>query len=158
VNEWPSYGEYIERYRQLIRVMRGLSPHKRREHFNMRIWGQRTECGTVACAAGHAAQDAWFKDQGFLLVQNLYEEASRQLIVTYQGRRGWGAIEGFFGPSYAPVHPVFMAPMDIDGVIRAAEKEIAKLEAGMYQRVVSGWQTLWRWDRAARLSRAIAPA
>lgn len=56
--------ERIERWENVLRVLRGLSPHERKKHWDMATWGQQTECGTVACAAGHCGMDAWFRRRG----------------------------------------------------------------------------------------------
>jgi len=57
----------VERYERLLKVMQGLTPHQRREHFDITTWGYRTECGTVACAAGHAGLNTWFRRHGFTM-------------------------------------------------------------------------------------------
>jgi hypothetical protein len=59
--------ERIERLENLLRVLRNLTPHQRRKHWDMNTWGYNTECGTVACAAGHAGLDPWFRRRGFVL-------------------------------------------------------------------------------------------
>lgn len=59
-----SIEQKIERWQQAIRVLKGLSPHERRKHWNMAWWGERNECGTIACAAGHCALDPWFRRRG----------------------------------------------------------------------------------------------
>lgn len=63
-----SLAKKIERWANLQRVLENLSEHDRIHHFCMTIWGAHTECGTVACAAGHAAMDPWFRKQGLRLV------------------------------------------------------------------------------------------
>lgn len=55
----------IERYENVIRVLGSLSRHERREHFDMSTFGRITDCGTVACAAGHCSLDPWFRKRGF---------------------------------------------------------------------------------------------
>lgn len=62
-----SSAERIERWENVLRVLRALTPHQRREHFDMSIWGKETPCGTVACAAGHCGLDPWFRRRGFKL-------------------------------------------------------------------------------------------
>jgi hypothetical protein len=57
--------QLIERWTQLARVLRELPEHDKNEHFDMISWGHETACGTVACAAGHAALDPWFQERGF---------------------------------------------------------------------------------------------
>lgn len=59
--------EKVERWQQVIRVLRSLTPHQKKHHFNMESWAEKTTCGTVACAAGHAGMDRWFISQGFEL-------------------------------------------------------------------------------------------
>lgn len=55
----------IERWQNVLRVLRALTPHQRREHWNMAIIGEKTACGTVACAAGHCSLDTWFRRRGY---------------------------------------------------------------------------------------------
>jgi hypothetical protein len=57
--------EQLKRWHHVLRVLEALTPHQRRRHWNMETWGEKTECGTVACAAGHCALDPWFRRQGF---------------------------------------------------------------------------------------------
>lgn len=54
----------IERWEQLIRVLRELPAHEKKKHFNMGVWITKTKCGTVACAAGWAGLDPWFRRRG----------------------------------------------------------------------------------------------
>lgn len=121
----------IERYEQLIRVMQALSPHARKKHFDMRNWGQRTDCGTTMCAAGFAGSDPWFRKQGFKFYKDRDEGV---MTVKYQDEVGWDAISDFFGMladehsrGIAPRHQVFMLPRSVDEVIAAARARIAIL-------------------------------
>lgn len=57
----------IERWDNVLRVLEGLGPHERDEHWDMTTWGQKTACGTIACAAGHCGLDPWFRDQDFTM-------------------------------------------------------------------------------------------
>ena len=59
--------ERVERWEQVLRVLRALTPHQRRKHWDMGIFGRKTECGTVACAAGHCGLDTWFRRRGFTM-------------------------------------------------------------------------------------------
>lgn len=54
---------YIERLRQALRVMEGLSDVDR-TNFNINVIAQRTEAGIAACIAGHCGLDPWFQDRG----------------------------------------------------------------------------------------------
>lgn len=58
----------IERWENVLRVLRALTPHQRRKHWDMGSFGQRTDCGTVACAAGHCGLDPWFTRRGFKMI------------------------------------------------------------------------------------------
>lgn len=60
-------GEMIERWVNAERVLDALPQHDREKHWNMAVWGVQSECGTVACAAGHCGLDPWFRDRGFKL-------------------------------------------------------------------------------------------
>jgi hypothetical protein len=66
--------EQIKRWSEALRVMINLTPHERKKHFNMEFWGVKTECGTIACAAGHCGLDPWFKRQGFKLLPAVVEK------------------------------------------------------------------------------------
>lgn len=61
----PENRKYIERWTQALRVLTKMSKHERERHFDMSHWGQKTECGTVACLAGHCSLDPWFRRRGF---------------------------------------------------------------------------------------------
>lgn len=62
-----SKDQRIERWEQCLRVLETMPEHERLHHWSMAKWGIETECGTVACAAGHCALDPWFTNQGFVL-------------------------------------------------------------------------------------------
>lgn len=70
--------QQIERWENVLRVLRSLTPHQRRRHWNMQIIGAKTECGTVACACGHSSLDPWFRRRGYA---GYFEENNR-----YPGR------------------------------------------------------------------------
>lgn len=55
----------IERWENVIRVLQSLTPHERKRHFEMAIFGEKTDCGTRACAAGFCSLDPWFRRRGF---------------------------------------------------------------------------------------------
>lgn len=74
----------IKRLQQVVRVLENLP---RTARVDMWIWAN--ECGTVACAAGWAGQDPWFRRRGFKL------DKVRERV-TYFGHYGFVAIEEFF--------------------------------------------------------------
>ena len=55
----------IARWAALDRALARLTPHERERHFDMKTWGEKTECGTVACAAGHGSFDPTLNRMGF---------------------------------------------------------------------------------------------
>lgn len=57
--------ERIKRWEHVRKVLKKLTPHERRKHFDMGDWAIKTYCGTVACAAGHCGFDPWFRKRGF---------------------------------------------------------------------------------------------
>lgn len=75
VKEWRDVtpAQRIERVENLLRVLRALTPHERKKHFDMGTWGAKTQCGTVACAAGWAGMDPWFKRRGFVMLPDTWD-------------------------------------------------------------------------------------
>ncbi len=103
--------ERIERWEQARRVLKSLSPHERRKHWNMAFWGEKTACGTVACAAGHCGLDPWFRRRGFQLnfekstgsdPPEFYDDISD--VDAFFGRRGSERI--FYNTKRRPVGKV----------------------------------------------------
>lgn len=64
-DEQVTQEQYIERWEQALRVLESMSEHERTQHFDMGDWGVKTDCGTVACLAGHCSLDPWFVERGF---------------------------------------------------------------------------------------------
>jgi hypothetical protein len=57
----------LERWQQCLRVLRSLTKHEREHHFDMATWGEKNDCGTTGCAAGHCSLDPWFRKRGLRL-------------------------------------------------------------------------------------------
>ncbi len=89
--------QLIERWQNGLRVLQSMDPHEREKHFNMALWGRKTDCGTVACAAGHFSLDPWFVTLGFS--SHWYAPDDPYLIPTLEADAGsWGTmIRTFFG-------------------------------------------------------------
>lgn len=83
-------GEKIERWENVDRVLSNLTPHERREHFDMTDWGFETDCGTIACAAGHCGLDPWFYRRGLSLNSYLKGETISygNLVADFFGYEG----------------------------------------------------------------------
>ena len=99
-----SKAEKIERWKQAVRVLEGLSPHEKRRHFNMRVWGEKTDCGTVACAAGHCGLDTWFRRRGLSLDAGAFDGGPKFNAEEFFGREGFWRI--FMNVSHRPVSKV----------------------------------------------------
>jgi hypothetical protein len=60
-----THEQKIERWENVLRVLRSMTPHQRKKHFNMSTWAEKTDCGTIGCAAGLCSFDPWFRRRGF---------------------------------------------------------------------------------------------
>jgi hypothetical protein len=113
-----NHKEKIERWQNVLRVLRRLTPHQRRKHFNMAIFLDKTDCGTVGCAAGFCALDTWFRRRGF----------SARLDRNGLLEIGESAdIHGFFGPhgSSSIFHNLMRRPVGVViGEVKALIKEL----------------------------------
>ena len=113
-----THKQLIERWQNVLRVLRALTPHQRRKHFAMNSFGYQDECGTIACAAGHCSLDPWFRRRGF---KSVVEDDELQIVgyddymdydlnawgvgcVRFFGRDGADKI--FFNDSSRPVSQV----------------------------------------------------
>lgn len=95
-----------EKFQQIVRVMNTLNPSQ----FDIQVWHHSSNCGTVACIAGHCAMDPWFIDQGLTLVPVIQAGG---MAPEYQGSWGLEALSRFldipmetsawlFGPAGRP--------------------------------------------------------
>jgi len=105
---------YVERWEQALRVLLGMDEHERTKHFDMSDWGHRTDCGTVACLAGHCSLDPWFRERGFHGEFNAggYLIFPSQRPITFFGERGNDKI--FTGPFIKWEHVVAAVREHID--------------------------------------------
>lgn len=62
-----SNAEKIQRWRHCEDVLVRMPEHVRQRHWDMSSWGHTTECGTIACAAGHCSLNPWFKRRGLTM-------------------------------------------------------------------------------------------
>lgn len=60
-----SHAEKVQRWERVRKVLRDMSKHQIKHHFDMGQWIRETECGTVGCAAGLCSIDPWFNRRGF---------------------------------------------------------------------------------------------
>jgi hypothetical protein len=86
----------IERLLRLADYLETVNP----ETFNMRTWGSRNECGTTACAMGHACDIPEFKELGLKLVWPELDHHTAQIEFPCPRRNitrvGIGAAQAFF--------------------------------------------------------------
>jgi hypothetical protein len=90
-----SRADQITRWEQAIRVLESLKPHERRKHFDMSVWGKKTPCGTIACAAGYCGLDRWFRKNGFRMDFKLRTRILRGETASNDNDRD---LEGYWGP------------------------------------------------------------
>lgn len=86
----------IERWENVQRVLKALTPHERRHHFEMQSWGHKTDCGTVACVAGHCSLDPWFRRRGFAAEWDKGYDVED--LVPTRGRSWSEMVDDFFDP------------------------------------------------------------
>jgi polyhydroxyalkanoate synthesis regulator phasin len=75
-----TFEEKLERWTQALRVLKELLRHVRTKHWNMSHWGIQTECGTVACAAGHCGMDPWFRKRGLKLKAVKFDDLIKENV------------------------------------------------------------------------------
>jgi hypothetical protein len=134
--EVPTKTQVIARWKNMARVLRGLSWHEKRNHFDMKFWGVETKCGTVACAAGHCGMDPWFRKHGLILNpgnkgdQEADGSSLRWLNLT---------TDEFFGEtgSNSILHNTSRRP--VGTVIREIESHIKRLEKHFDKEVEFPW-------------------
>jgi hypothetical protein len=112
--------DFIERLENVKRVLEAMDPHEREKHFNMEMWGRRTDCGTVGCAAGHASLDPWFQENGF---KGRINPAGN--IELWDDEFGWTVfsrrkVTNFFGKAGVDIF--------LDDTLRSVETVIAELD------------------------------
>jgi len=59
--------ERVIRWSHAVKVIGDMTEHEIKEHFDMSIYGKKTPCGTIGCAAGHLGLDPGFNRQGYKL-------------------------------------------------------------------------------------------
>ena len=110
----------IEIWTNVERVLDAMPEHERQHHWDMSQWGEKTDCGTVACAAGHCGLDPWFNERGFKLVFDKHGESKISDVPAFFGFTGANRI--FFNPEKRPVEKVLAE-------VREYIDELRKLDA-----------------------------
>lgn len=113
----PGKRVLITRWTHVIRVLKGLSPHEKENHFNMGTFAYKTECGTVACAAGHCGLDPWFRARGLKTVFQRGHSSGDSV----------GSWENFFGETGTRIF-MCVSPRSVDDVISEIREHIKWLK------------------------------
>jgi hypothetical protein len=129
IKEWMNCSpeERIERWEQAVRVLEGLDEHTRTQHWDMGVWGRRTPCGTVACAAGHCGLDPWFRERGLQLNMYLFNIDAEDNPDNYDLDPDTFDVAGFFG--YFGSRDIFWngTPRPVETVIEEMKAFIQRL-------------------------------
>lgn len=130
----------IVRWENVLRVLRGLSRHERKKHFDMGTWGEKTECGTVACAAGHCGLDPWFRKNGlklnFTKLDKIWEDGAVEWDADFEvplnviGDRDIDVVEAFFGMRGTQDIFYDTTPRHVGAVINQVRRHLTRLRKG----------------------------
>jgi hypothetical protein len=117
--------QQIERWQNVERVLHKMPEHERQKHWDMATWGEKTACGTVACAAGHCGLDPWFRRRGFKLdfKGGDYEISDVPEFFGFEGAR-----RIFFNAKRRPVEAVLAEVREYVAELRQATTLSAKLK------------------------------
>jgi len=108
----------IERLKHLVTILRAVPP----ERFDMGYW----ECGTVACAVGHACHDPQFQAEGLHLARVAGFATLRPAL--NRGQNGWPAVMTFFGLNLDQALYLF-SMSDYESAFLTTDDVIARIEA-----------------------------
>lgn len=112
----------VERWENVLRVLKAMPQHEREKHWDMGLWGDRNACGTVACAAGHCGLDPWFRARGFRL------DFRKSLVIEdywIESLNGTQVIE-FFGSDGTELIFFNDCPRSVDDVIGEVEEFLGR--------------------------------
>lgn len=115
--------EQIERWENCGRVLYAMPQHERERHWDMGNWGRLTECGTIACAAGHCGLDPWFRERGFKM-DFVGGSAEISSVAEFFGTEGSRLI--FLDPSPRPVETVLQEVRTYTGELHRMAEYAAK--------------------------------
>jgi hypothetical protein len=112
----------VERWQHVVETLKRLTPHQREKHWDMSDWGRKTDCGTVACAAGHCGLDPWFRRRGFKLdfVKCDCGDVGCETVKLTD-------VEEFFGVEGTDA--IFYGSGSVDDVIARVEQYVEELKA-----------------------------
>lgn len=111
---------HVERLTKLAELLERPLP-KGAPKFDMSTWYQ---CGTRACAAGHAALDPWFRRRGLKLVKLNDPRATHE--PSYEGKTGFDALALFFDLDAEAADEIFMTH-DVGNSRRDVARRIRRL-------------------------------
>ena len=103
----------VEALKQAIRILETIPE----ANFNMHTFGEKTDCGTVACIAGHCMLDPWFISRGFIPSGCTFlihaDPVCPYNLVT--GDTGRLAIQSFFQLEYLACNYLFYNDIETPG-------------------------------------------
>jgi hypothetical protein len=116
----------LDRWLNVERVLDSMPQHERQKHWSMGTWGEKTDCGTVACAAGHCGLDPWFRRRGFKLNFGARGDAEISDVKEFFGLEGSTRI--FFNATSRPVSTVLKEVRGYVAELQRVENLTAKLD------------------------------
>ncbi|MEX3914841.1 hypothetical protein AB4Y43_01150 [Paraburkholderia sp. BR10872] len=103
---------HVERLQRMVTMLRGLPEEK----FDITNW----DCGTAACAVGHACLNPIFNEQGLWLSDGM---------PAFQGDESWWAVERFFEIDSVQSGHLFYGPDYPNGDLTTAAEVADRIEA-----------------------------
>jgi len=107
--------ERLDRLVHLHELGERLSQGDPTRPVNMGVWMSDRECGTVACLAGWATTEPWFRERG--LAQSKVNPASPITIPSHQQLIGIRGLASFFGLTAKRAQSIFFAPSLSDAML-----------------------------------------
>lgn len=120
--------QQVERWENVLRVLKALTPHQRKQHWNMGRYLDKTECGTVGCAAGHCSMDPYFRRRGLTLIPQSYGDHAAYAQTT-DGSYFTDKVNAFFGHDGSRYIFFDTQPRPVAQVIKEVRAHIKTLQA-----------------------------
>jgi hypothetical protein len=110
------------KFNELLRVLHGID---NTAMFDINQWYTEEECGTVACAIGHAFSDTWFINRGAFLEVDTHYTTVKKMYPSYKCRSDYKAICFFFDITLEEAQYLFASkPHGSDNTLTAVKERI----------------------------------
>jgi hypothetical protein len=116
---------FIERLKQAVRVMEGLSEAER-SNFTLHAWAVRTPAGICACIAGHCGLDPWFQERGF--ITTIEDESEGMGKVSMFPEMFFGTTDPFYPQLYRDVLLESATDVSPEAAVAALKNAIARFD------------------------------